>query len=76
MYAMREGETDLAFAELGGPGRAYTAPAFDRNFARPRNPFFQLVGRLRLEPRTNGLKDPEDGEGRRVLAASALRAGA
>ena len=56
MYAMRDGETDLAFAELGGPGRAYTAPAFDRNFARPRNPFFQLVGRLRLEPRTNGLK--------------------
>jgi len=28
-HAMREEEKDLSFAKLGGPGRPYTAPAFD-----------------------------------------------
>lgn len=28
-HAMREEETDLSFADFGGPGRPYTAPVFD-----------------------------------------------
>jgi hypothetical protein len=55
-HAMREEETDLSFAEFGGPERPYTAPADLGNEWESRNPLEVLVGRRGIEPRTIGLK--------------------
>ena len=52
---MREEETDLSFAEFGGPGRPYTDPADAADLDEASNPAKLLVGRQRLEPWTLGL---------------------
>jgi len=58
-------------AALDGPIRPL--PSISTRTTR-RNPLIFLVGRLGLEPRTNGLKDPESHDERRQLAAPSLRA--
>ena len=55
-HAMREEEPDLSFAEFGGPGRPYTAPAIADVAEEVANPSEPLVGRQGLEPWTLGLK--------------------
>ena len=51
-HAMREEETDLSFAEFGGPGRPYTAPRSDENLSDSRNSLETLARREGLEPPT------------------------
>ena len=61
-HALREEETDLSFAEFGGPGRPYTAPEIEEASEEARNPPESLVGRqgeqaqLASKPWTIGLK--------------------
>jgi len=55
-HALREEETDLSFAEFGGPGRPYTAPETEEATDEASNPPESLVGRQGLEPWTLGLK--------------------
>ncbi len=60
-HALREEEADLSFAEFGGPGRPYTAPAIDE--ASEESPKYpeSLVGRQGLGPWTLGLKERSGG---------------
>ena len=56
-HALREEETDLSFAEFGGPGRPYAAPQSEGASEEARNPPESLVGRQGLEPWTLGLRE-------------------
>ena len=49
---MREEETDLSFAEFGGPGRPDTAPDSDGDNTESRNYSDSLARREGLEPPT------------------------
>jgi integrase len=55
-HAMREEEHDLSFADFGGPGRPIRPLPRSWTPSRRRKCAISLVGRLGLEPRTNGLK--------------------
>ena len=56
-HAMREEEPDLSFAEFGGQQRPYTAPRQQATLEESRKFPISLVGRVGLEPTTNGLKE-------------------
>jgi integrase len=51
-HAMREDETDLSFAEFGGPGRPYAALLAEREEAEARKVARSLARREGLEPPT------------------------
>ena len=59
-HAMREEETDLSFAEFGAARddsrRLYTSPESDDGWSESRKRPDFLVGRVGIEPTTNGLK--------------------
>ncbi len=55
-HAMREEDNDLSFADFGGAKRLYPAPAGEPEWDGSPNSADSLVGRVGLEPTTNGLK--------------------
>ena len=57
-HAMREEEKDLSFAELGGPGRPYTAPAVDGDSEETTQPIVFAGGPPGTRTQNQRVKSP------------------